>query len=282
MFGYGFGISDVRVTLRDGTEVDCLQKLYSIGRHVAAGFAGSVVVGFAMIDELRRLATYEDERMACDPLAIEKQWPHQARRIFSEFPIKDRKGQCQLILISVHPREHNGNPHWPQSFVHVFRSPQFEAETIPVHKLGSIGSGHYYTQCRQTVESFSNDFKRREIFMQGEVSNSGGMATMVGGELTRTLKEIQPRGVSTHLHYCWVYRGRTIFKTNYHVAKGRWTIAGLGSGIDAGDQPSDEALWREAASKDGFAFEMPNVATNWTELKHILDLRGASALGCTT
>ena len=82
MFGYGFGISDVRVTLGDGTEVDCLQKLYSIGRHVAAGFAGSVIIGFAMIDELRRLAAYEDERMACDPLAIEKQWPDQARRIF--------------------------------------------------------------------------------------------------------------------------------------------------------------------------------------------------------
>ena len=42
MFGYGFGISDVRVTLADGSEVDCLQKIYPIGRHVAAGFAGSV------------------------------------------------------------------------------------------------------------------------------------------------------------------------------------------------------------------------------------------------
>jgi hypothetical protein len=64
---------------------------YSIGRHVAAGFAGSVIIGFAMIDELRRLATYEDERMACDPFAIEKQWPHQARRVFSEFSIEDQK-----------------------------------------------------------------------------------------------------------------------------------------------------------------------------------------------
>jgi hypothetical protein len=59
---------------------------------VAAGFAGSVIIGFAMIDELRRLAAYEDERMGCDPLAIEKQWPDQARRIFSEFPNGGPKG----------------------------------------------------------------------------------------------------------------------------------------------------------------------------------------------
>jgi hypothetical protein len=43
--GYGFGISDVRVTLGDGTEADCLQKLYPIGRYLAAGFAGSVAIG---------------------------------------------------------------------------------------------------------------------------------------------------------------------------------------------------------------------------------------------
>ena len=55
MFGYSFGISDVRVTLGDASEVDCLQKAHPIGRHVAAGFAGSVKIGFAMIDELRRL-----------------------------------------------------------------------------------------------------------------------------------------------------------------------------------------------------------------------------------
>ncbi|WP_260736442.1 hypothetical protein [Tunturiibacter lichenicola] len=47
-FGYAFGISDVRVTLGDKTEIDCLQKIYPIGRYVAAAFAGSVKIGFAM------------------------------------------------------------------------------------------------------------------------------------------------------------------------------------------------------------------------------------------
>jgi len=55
MFGYSFGISDVRVTLRDGVEVDCLRKIHNVGRFIAAGFAGSVKIGFAMVDELASL-----------------------------------------------------------------------------------------------------------------------------------------------------------------------------------------------------------------------------------
>jgi hypothetical protein len=109
MFGYSFGISDVRITLDDGSEVDCLQKVHPIGRHVAAGFAGSVNIGFAMIDELRRLADYKDPRIACDPEAVRKQWPGCARAVFNRFGPEDQTGQCHLMLFMVHPLQHGGN-----------------------------------------------------------------------------------------------------------------------------------------------------------------------------
>jgi hypothetical protein len=108
------------------------------------------------------------------------------------------------------------------------------------------------------------------------------MATLVGNNLTTTLKKVQPKGVSAHLHYCWVYRGRTIISTNYHVTSGRWTISGLGSRVDVLDEAANEAIWKEAAAKDGFVFEMPRLATSWVELERILDARGASARGCRT
>jgi hypothetical protein len=44
-FGYGFGILDIRITLGYGSEADCLQKIFPVGRWVAAGFAGSVQIG---------------------------------------------------------------------------------------------------------------------------------------------------------------------------------------------------------------------------------------------
>src|ERR1039458_6063314 len=74
MFGYSFGISDVRVKLGN-REIDCLQKIHPVGRFIAAGFAGAVRIGFEMVDELRQLLYSEDERLACDPLLVAREWP---------------------------------------------------------------------------------------------------------------------------------------------------------------------------------------------------------------
>jgi len=52
-FGYAVGLSDIRVTVAD-QQFDCLQKVYPISRFVAAGFAGSVAIGFEMVSELQR------------------------------------------------------------------------------------------------------------------------------------------------------------------------------------------------------------------------------------
>src|SRR5260370_25157134 len=211
MFGYSFGISDVRVTLGDGDEVDCLQKVHAIGRHIAAGFAGSVRIGFAMVDELGRLTDYNDPRIACDPEAVRQQWPGCARAVFDRFGPEDQAGQCHLMLFMVHPLEHGGNPNWPRLSVYIFRSPEFEPEIITTNMLGSIGSGSAYEPCREVIESFGTpEFKRQEISIQGEVGTQGGMASILGSTLTGDLKDVQPRGVSAHLHYCCVYRGQTI------------------------------------------------------------------------
>jgi len=263
MFGYGFGISDVRVTLGDGEEVDCLQKIHPIGRHFAAGFAGSVAIGFAMVEELRRLSSYADERIACDPRAAFREWPACARSVFSRFDRTEQNGGCHLMLIMVHPQEHVGNPAWPRSFVYIFKSPDFEGESVAIHTLGSIGSGNAYPRCRTAIESFAADRSRERLYWQGEMGCQGGMASMLGVSLTDILKEVQPRGVSSHMHYCWVYRGQTIIKANDHTVKGRWTIAPLGSGINEMPNVEVPSIPREPALTEGYAFfEMPKLAAS--------------------
>jgi hypothetical protein len=281
MFGYGFGISDVRVTIGDDNEVDCLQKIYPIGRHFAAGFAGSVAIGFAMLDELRRLSTYADERVACDPHAAFGEWPACARAVFSKFEDAEQEGACDLMLIMAHPQEHVGNPAWPRSFVYIFKSPDFEGESVAVHTLGSIGSGNAYPRCRDAIASFGADRSSEQLYMQGEVGCQGGMASMLGISLTDILKEVQPRGVSSHMHYCWVYRGRTIIQKNDHTVKGRWTIAPLGSGINQMPNVETPPIPREPALAQGYGFfEMPKFATSWEELLDILRDHGLNARGC--
>jgi ATP-dependent protease HslVU (ClpYQ) peptidase subunit len=45
-------------------ERECLQKIYSVGQDLAAGFAGSVEMGFAMIGSLQKALKLEDRSLA--------------------------------------------------------------------------------------------------------------------------------------------------------------------------------------------------------------------------
>jgi hypothetical protein len=274
MFGYGFGISDIRVTLVDGSEVDCLQKIYPVGRYIAAGFAGSVRIGFAMIDELRKRANLADEKLSCDPNLVAREWPEYARTVFDSSSPQEQASQCHLMLISAHPNEHNGNPNWPRCYVHIFRSPTFEAEAVPVHTLGSIGCGNRYEPCKEMIEKFNSDNDRRMFYAQGG-GTLGGMGTMIGIDLTNLLMRVQPGGISEHLHYCWVYRGKITISTNDHTQKGRWSIIPLGS-ENAPTSPSQSGTLDDGS----VVFAMSTIATTWEEFHQLLASRGSSAKGC--
>jgi hypothetical protein len=73
--GYSFALSDVRVTLANGTEFDCLQKNHPVGQFVAAGFAGSIQIAFAMLDTLSELLHTTVPTQAWIPEAVSQWWP---------------------------------------------------------------------------------------------------------------------------------------------------------------------------------------------------------------
>ena len=64
MFGYAFCVSDIRVSWGERNGLDCLQKIYPVGRDIAAGFSGSVELGFWCIADLRRFLYHPDPRWA--------------------------------------------------------------------------------------------------------------------------------------------------------------------------------------------------------------------------
>src|ERR1039458_6226233 len=86
------------------------------------------------------------------------------------------------------------------------------------------------------------------------------------------------RNRTTHLHYCWVYLGKVIIKTNDHSMVGRWTILPGGSGIN---QPEDAPSVLETTKGEAgeVVFRMPRIARSWTELNQILNSAGAKAEG---
>lgn len=109
--------------------------------------------------------------------------------------------------------------------------------------------------------------------MKAGVGNQGGMGTSIGQDLTNLLMRTQPKGISSHLHYCWVYRGQIIIETNNRIIKGRWTMTPLGHTQDQFDD-RDEVL-----DEGAIAFRMPSLATTWAELDQILKNRHLNSVG---
>ncbi|MGH9758393.1 MAG: hypothetical protein ACRD4M_11710, partial [Candidatus Acidiferrales bacterium] len=239
MFGYGLGISDIRVTLRDGSEHDCLQKIYKVGNFIAAGFAGSVAIGFAMVDRLTELLASDDMTRAWDPAAVAEWWPQDARAVFDGFPQEEREFQSHLILIGAHPNEHNGNPAWPKTYVYKCCSPSFEPVMAAPSEIVAIGCGTQFEPCRAAIRSLSNDHDARLNLMRGEINCIGGMGSLLGFTLTKMLQETQPSGISSHLHACWVFRGRVVIAPNNYGEIGRWK--NFSSGVDAAEKQLHES-----------------------------------------
>ena len=114
--------------------------------------------------------------------------------------------------------------------------------------------------------------------MQAETGNPGGMGTMLGFSLTRILKEARPRGISSHLHYCWVYRGRIVIDTNDHETFGPWTSMKSGSGIN---QQQAGHKQEQNLSEGANVFRMPELVSTWEALEKLLKANGARAEGCS-
>jgi hypothetical protein len=277
MWGYSFALSDVRVTLANRKEVDCLQKIHQVGQYVAAGFAGSVEIGFAMLEAMHQLLYETDPNRAWDPIAISQWWPNDARNVFAAFPEEARALQSHLLMIAPHPTERNGPG--PRTYGYIFKSPDFLPEEIPIHKIGAIGSGNGIVECKTAIDRLSNDHEGMFSVMQGEQGIHGGMGSRLGTDLTFILKRIRPSGVSAHLHYCWTYLGEVIIKTNNHSSKGAWTMFDAGSGFG---QPPSSAPSVDLTEDGGQAFKMPKIAASWEQFVKILGESGESAIGSIT
>src|SRR5688500_8377775 len=106
-FGYATVFSDIRVTFRNHSTghhstMDCLQKVYMVGRYLTMGFAGSVAIGFGMIETLARLLHHQDENMVWIPSEVAKWWQFDAQEVFNNYPKLERKLGCKLVLAGVH------------------------------------------------------------------------------------------------------------------------------------------------------------------------------------
>jgi hypothetical protein len=281
LWGYSIGISDIRVTLADGSEVDCLQKIYPIAQSIALGFAGSVAIGFTMVRAMQQWLHCDEPDRAWNPPEVVELWPQIAKDIFAAAPACEQAGQCELMMLSADPTPTNPkNSIGPKTHVHIFKSPIFEPIQIETRKAAGIGSGTLIGEFQQYLDGISNKHEDQFNLMKGETGMPGGTGTMLGFSLTSMLKRTNPSGISSHLHYCWVYLGKTIIKTNNHVTTGAWTGFEGGSGIN---QPDTARRPIDSQNVEGAnSFEMPKIVQSWGELHQLLSGMGAKAEGSVT
>jgi len=154
--GYAVGISDIRVTFSDGSERDCLQKIYPIARFIAAGFAGSVRIGFEMLNGLAFQLRGAPENMAFFPQEVADCLTPLARDVFQSFPPEERALHSHLMLLGAHPTVDVGIPGVARCSVHILRSPEFVPAISRIGEVVSIGSGSGFPPSisRGTCKSF--------------------------------------------------------------------------------------------------------------------------------
>lgn len=133
IFGHAILAADVCVTFAmpngQRTYLDCLQKIHPLGRFVVGGFAGSIRIGFAIVEALSKRFRDIPETHAIDlesmaPVVL----PQMVKTIFEASPPLEQSAGCQVIIGWVHPTRNRDGCPWPSpwSYVYSLSSPDFQ------------------------------------------------------------------------------------------------------------------------------------------------------------
>ncbi len=214
IYGYGALYSDVRVTFRDGHTEDLLRKAYPVGNFLAAGFAGSVRIGFDLLSNLGeclRLPPAELSTMAWQPAWVSEKWGPIAKSVFEREPDSERKLGSQVLMVGVSPDLNCGLG--AKVYFTRFVAPDFRPCIMSrAIKVCSIGTGAGIAEYKRRLKPL---FRLSSGILKAEVMQPGGWARQLGFSISRTLDDHPRPGISPHIHVLIVRRGQsTVVETN--------------------------------------------------------------------
>ncbi|WP_128290817.1 hypothetical protein [Afifella aestuarii] len=200
IFGHGLVISDVRVSFSNGTEQDMLRKCYQVGPYLLAGFAGSVDIGFRLIECLQHCLLVPDlpEDAVWRPEVVAEEWSPIAAKLFAESDPREQAGGAQILMVGISPTEHMGDPKFRRVYVTSFCWPDF----TPVHmpkgvSVCHIGSGADVELYKSRIAgSFEVDSPPS---MAGLQAGPGAWSTMIGSNIGRIVSDRPVPGISPHV-----------------------------------------------------------------------------------
>lgn len=253
LFGTGALISDARVRLADGTTAELLQKAYPVGNYIAAGFAGSVRIGFELVESLRNAMTVPAETgsHAWDLQAFAPHWRSIAKQIFEDAAIVERQCGSQVLLIGPSPTEHMGAPQFPRIDIARLASPDF----TPSFARGGlsvrhIGSGARVSEYKRAMRPL---FRLTSGIHRAHIAGIHEWARQLAFSVTITVRDYPNHGISEHFHVVAVRLGDIAVFTNDMITY-------------PNDAPQEE-------------LRMPHVAQSWPEFELMASVIRAGASG---
>jgi hypothetical protein len=215
-WGYAAALSDIRVTFtladRSKIEVDCLQKIYEVGPFIALGFAGSVRIGFRMVERLRQQLGGLKPGQDWKPDVVAELWPEEARKVFARFSKREQDLTCQLLMVGAHPTRNNGDATFAVPYVYRFKSPDFVPQLAGANEIVSIGSGEAVAEYSQALRKL--DQRGGFEFLQLEVGQPGGSALGLLYLISQKVEATPKPGISHHMHICVARRGEILLGNN--------------------------------------------------------------------
>jgi hypothetical protein len=205
IYGYGALYSDVQVTFRDGTTRDVLQKAYTVADFIAGGFAGSVKIGFMLLQSLIDhlvVPSQPDGAYAWDPVAAALSWAPTAPRVFASAEDHERRLGSQLLLVGASPFEDQGLG--AEIYFVRFASPTFQPQIMSrTIKICGIGSGASVREYKHSIKPL---FRLTSGLLKAEIARPGGWGNHLGHSISHTLGESPRSGISRHLNTILIAR----------------------------------------------------------------------------
>jgi hypothetical protein len=257
---YAITVSDIQVTFPDGSTFDLVRKAYGIGPNLIGGFAGSVYIGFELLESVTGLLRQTDipRSAGWHPTWVAESWAPIARRVFERAPPNQQASGSEFIIVGPDPVEDIGIPSRAMPYLCRFSAPRFEPEiTRGGNSAVSIGSGAHVPKYVDGIKHIMDPYSMENGgFLQLEVGNTGGWANGINFAISMMLDEHPVVGISQHVHT--------------HVASRE------GFRIMISDRTVNLGTPEERQIR------MPRVAQNWEALLKMvegLDVDAATAVG---
>jgi hypothetical protein len=247
-------ISDIRVRFKNGHSADILQKAYPVGNYIAAGFAGSVNIGFQLIQNLKdsmALSGCKERDYAFDPAQVAHTWSTRAREIFTHADEEEKRNGAQIILVGVSPTENLGVAEFPRIYLIRFTAPHFVPGFIERGlRMCSIGSGAGVNQYKQSLRPL---LRLGSGIHQANMSGVHEWAKTLAFSTTVAVRDFPYAGISENFHVVGIRFGEMVVVTNDMVT-----------------YPTDEPP---------LELRMPSVAHSWQEFCDMAKSLSTASMG---